>query len=595
MRKNLYVLLLLALFRSLNVTGQDQYHLELLQFLKEGYDIEDAEYIFYKTEQEIVDKLVLYGNASRQLKSLENFNFSIQLEYEVKAAGSNIWDSGINIGNQNPVNQGDIVLITFWARQVSQSSEVMVFAENASDFRKEVYLPLNFTPDWTQYFIAFKSSMFYQSNALTFGFHIAAQIQEFHLGGLTAFNLGQRQLNEVPSSINSALYGGHEPNAAWRDEASRRIEDLRKKDLVVKVQDANGNPIKGATVKVEMQKHEFGFGSAVVGCRFPGNRCFNANYVEKVLDLDGRGHGFNVAVTENALKWDGWEEEWIGTPEETVAAIQWLNDHKIKTRGHTLIWPGWDHLPDDLKAHENDLTYLRNRIHGRIEEMLTHPVLSKLITEWDVLNEITQVRDLEMAFASDPAFTSGREIYPEILDEVSELQPDFINYINDYVVLSGGGAGKAVVDRYKTYLDEIVASGAKFDGIGFPCHIGTQPTSIVKIEQVLDEFYARYGKRMKITEYDINENVDDSTQAKYLADFLTMIFSHPGVDAFLMWGFWDGNHWKNNASLCKSDWTLKVAGQGFIDKVFNEWWTNEDGLTGEDGQFSFRALRVIIS
>ena len=26
-----------------------------------------------------------------------------------------------------------------------------------------------------------------------------------------------------------------------------------------------------------------------------------------------------------------------------------------------------------------------------------------------------------------------------------------------------------------------------------------------------------------------------------------MIFSHPATNGFLMWGFWDGAHWKDNA------------------------------------------------
>jgi GH35 family endo-1,4-beta-xylanase len=340
-----------------------------------------------------------------------------------------------------------------------------------------------------------------------------------------------------------------------------------------------------------MQKHEFGFGSALVGCRFPGNRCYDETYIQKLQDLDGQGHGFNVAVTENALKWDGWEEQWIGSPDETVAAVQWLNDHGITTRGHTLIWPGWNHMPADMMQNQNDPTYLMNRINLRLEEMLTHPILSKLVNEWDVLNEITQVRDLEMALAAKPNYPTGREIYPEILRKVAELKPDCTNYINDYVVFSSGGAGLSVVNRYKSYLDEIVASGAKFDGIGFQSHIGTSPTSILSVQAVLDEFSDRYGKRIKITEYDINENVDMETQAAYLADFLTMIFSHPAVDAFLMWGFWDGNHWKNNAPIFNLDWTLKPSGQAFIDKVFGDWWSSESGMTDDDGLFSLRPFK----
>jgi GH35 family endo-1,4-beta-xylanase len=509
----------------------------------------------------------------------------------VKAAGSNVWDTGINIRSSRSIKKGDVILVVYWAKQTSSSSELKVFAENSSTFAKEIYFTFNLSPDWTQYFAAFESSADYEANGLTLGFHIGAQIQQFQMGGFTALNLGQIDLNKAPSTFSPAFYGGYESDAPWRREAEARIENIRKKDLIVKVVDAQGNPVSGASVGVEMQKHEFGFGSALVGCRFPGNRCYDETYLEKVLNLDGHGHGFNVAVTENALKWDGWEEQWIGTPDETVAAIQWLNDQGIITRGHTLIWPGWDHMPDDMRQQQNDPSYLVDRINGRLEEMLLHPVLSTLVTEWDVLNEITQVRDLEMALAGKQNYITGREIYGEIFSRVASLQPEFTSYINDYVVLSGGGAGNAVIERYKLYLEELVLNNIKFDGIGFQAHIGTQPTSINKVEEVLDEFYDRYGKRIKITEYDINDNVDENTQANYLADFLTMVFSHPGVDAFLMWGFWDGNHWKNNAPLFNQDWTIKPSGQAFIDKVFNEWWTQAEGQTDADGNFKLRVFK----
>ncbi|NND33652.1 MAG: T9SS type A sorting domain-containing protein [Saprospiraceae bacterium] len=586
-----YWLALISMFSCLGLMGQDTYHRELLEFLKEDFAIEPAAFLLYDTEQQINQNLSIYGNKDSQINPIQNFTFSQVVDVSVKAVGTNIWDSGINIRNATGVKRDDIILVAFWAKHTSMTSELKVFAENSSTFEKEIYFAFNLTPDWTQYFAAFKSSGDFDVNGLTLGFHIAAQIQQFQIAGFTGLNFGPIDLKKVPSTFSPAFYGGYEADAPWRVDAASRIEEIRKKDLCVKVFDANGAAIPGALVEVEMQKHEFGFGSALVGCRFPGNRCYNPTYVEKVLDLDGEGHGFNVAVTENALKWDAWEENWIGTPDETVSAIQWLTDQGITTRGHTLVWPGWNHMPDDMLQNQEDVVYLNTRLNSRIEEMINHPVLSKLVTEWDVLNEITHVRDLEMAFSGKPDYVSGRELYIDILKKVENLQPDFVNYINDYVVLSGGGAGNSVVDRYKSYLDEILESGAKFDGIGFQAHIGTHPTSIYKVEDILDEFFARYGKRMKITEYDINDNVDDSTQAIYLADFLTMIFSHPGMDAFIMWGFWDGNHWKNNAPIFNLDWSIKPSGEVFIDKVFREWWTNASGVTSDAGSLTLRPFK----
>ena len=74
-------------------------------------------------------------------------------------------------------------------------------------------------------------------------------------------------------------------------------------------------------------------------------------------------------------------------------------------------------------------------------------------------------------------------------------------------------------------------------------------------------------------------------------DFLTMIFSHPAVEAFIMWGFWDGNHWKGNAPIFREDWSIKPSGEAFIDKVFNEWWTDESITSDVNGNSTISAFK----
>ncbi len=579
-RSQLMLVLFYGVF-AVNVAAQDRYHQELIQELENLYQVTDPNFVLYDTESAIRDNKYLYGDATQTHLDVENFAFSIQTSINVFEAGENIWDTGTGLNNVQPVAAGDAVLFTFWAKQNSSSSGLNVFIENATTFAKEAFFSISFSSDWAQYFVPFEATQAYAAGELTFGFHLAAQVQEISIGGFTALNYGSIDIDQLPSTIAPERYGGFEADAAWRFPAQERIDSLRKSRLEVSIVDGSGNPISDAQVQIKMRRHAFGFGSAVVTGRFPGNRNANETYVDRIFDLDGAGHGFNEVVTENALKWDGWEEEWIGTPEETLSAIRMLSDSGLTVRGHTLVWPGWSHLPSDMESNQTDLEYMRGRMSERIMSMLTHPELSEIITEWDVLNEITQVRDLEKAFDVDQTLESGREIYQEILAQVNEVQPEFTHYINDYVVLSGGGSGQSVVDRYTSYLDEIEASGVRFDGIGFQCHIGTQPTSILKVEEVLDEFFLRYGKRMKITEYDINPSVDEETQARYLDDFLTMVFSHPGVDAFIMWGFWDGNHWKQNAPIFNLDWSVKPSGQVFFDKVFGEWWTDSSFVSSD--------------
>src|SRR5688572_23119345 len=58
-------------------------------------------------------------------------------------------------------------------------------------------------------------------------------------------------------------YAGRAEEAPWRVAAAQRIERYRKGTLRVVVTDRRGKPIPGATVRVSMRRHAFGFGSAV--------------------------------------------------------------------------------------------------------------------------------------------------------------------------------------------------------------------------------------------------------------------------------------------------------------------------------------------
>lgn len=583
-------LMLLSLF-ALSFSGfsQDAYHTNLVNYLRDNYNLVSPKYVLNNTEQTNISSFNIYGNASVSSSSVAGNVFSISAKIDVRSQGNNVWDAGYTTSIKTSVAQGDILLYTFWAKKNSVPSEIVIFAEDNVTYAKELYPTLKLTDEWKRYFLPFKVTKAYAAGKMNIGLHLASQIQNFEIAGLTLLNYGNKyNILQFPSSLGE--YEGYEADAPWRAEAAERIENIRKSNLTVNVKDLSGNALSDATVKIEMMEHEFGFGSAIVACRTPGNRCYNETYLGKLRNLDGKGHGFNVGVTENALKWDGWEEEWIGTPTETVNAIKWLSDSGIKMRGHVLVWPGFDNLPEDMRANKSNLPYLRNRINERLTTMLTHPELSKYIKDWDVINEITQNRDLEYAFDTDPTLTKGRDLYKEIFKKAKELQPELTMYINDYIVESDGGSAAAAA-RYNTYLDEIHAGEVSFDGIGFQAHIGKQPTSILKFKQIFDDYSARYNARIKITEYDIHKEVDPMIQARYLEDLLTMSFSHPAVDAFIMWGFWDGNHWHQNAPIFNLDWSIKPSGQAYIDKVFNAWWTKDETNSDASGKASFRPYK----
>ena len=580
------------LFTSALAFSQDNYHTSLVNQLEINYNLSNPTYPLSSSDEVNRKQMYIYGNATKNevdisIQSLEKAN-----KINVTQVGANPYDSGLGLKTTKNVLKNDLLLFTFWAKKTSATSNLQIFMEHSTTYEKEIFANISLSDQWTQYFFPAKAGQNYGIDQLAMGIQLANAIQSFELAGFTLLNYGANvALSEVPNFLDPSKYDGSDPNAEWRARAAERIEQIRKSDITFVITDSQGLPLKDAHVEIEMQSHDFGFGSAIVPCRFQGNRCYNPTYVEKINNIDGEGHKFNEIVTENALKWDAWEEEWIGTPDETIAALEYLNDLGIRARGHTLIWPGWDLMPMDMEQNKNNIEYLKNRIFSRIDFMLTHPKLKDIVKEWDVINEITFVRDLENHFRDRPGYTTGRELYKEIFDRAASTSPTHINYINDYATLSGGGANLSATERFKSFLDELFESDAKIDGIGFQSHIGSDLTSINKVENILDEFYDRYKVPIKITEYDVDRNIDDEAAGKYLGDFLTMVFSHPSVEAFIMWGFWDGNHWKSNAPMFDLQWRLKPAGQKFIDLVFKEWWTHESATTNMNGQISFRPFK----
>ncbi len=583
-------LLCLFIFSGFLTNAQDTYHTSLQNYLQSNFNLPNGNWVFNNSEAGNFNIDYHYGNMNVTTLDATMQTFEQKLHFEVQAGGANPWDAGYGIPNVGTIDGGDACLLVLWLRAPG-GGKVNIFVENATTYEKEVILTVDLSDQWVQYLIPFEAGNNYSPGSLTTGLHLGWQAQTVELGGLTMLNYDLYDVNDLPSALNNEQYGGWETDAPWRAEAANRIEAIRKADLIVRVLDGEGNPIQDAQVDVEMLQHDYAFGTAVVSRFFAGNNSQNDTYESKLLDLDGEGHGFNWVVFENSMKWPGWENNWVATKPETANATQWLRDHDIKVRGHCLVWPGWNNLPNDIEQNQNNHQYIRNRFNEHIEAITTYPGIEGNVAEWDVLNEITTNRDLEYAFQGQPGYPTGREVYREIFEKLEEVDPVTETYVNDYVTISQGNTGGGLYDLKKQFIHELVDAGVQLDGIGFQGHIGGFPTSIYNVYDILEDFYSTFGLKAKITEYDTNEAMDDELAANYMRDFLTMVFSHPSTNGFMMWGFWDGAHWHDNAPLFYHDWTLKPAGQTFIDLVYDEWWTEDGGYTNESGEYDLRGFK----
>ncbi len=583
------------LFFQFTISAQDTYHSQLEATFLTTYQIPIGQWLFFDNEAAIMDAAGGYGGSYVIQESVDT-EFSKLVKASITNPGNNPWDAGWSIKNREKINAGDKVLIAFSIRSIGGLGKVNVFAENSSTFNKEMFLTVDVSEEWTHYLVPFKSTATYNPNSITFGFHLAHKGQVLEIGGYTAMNFADKvTLDDLPNQTNSDKYDGFEADAPWRAVAAENIENLRKANLNIQVNKTDGTPVASANIEVKMLQHEFAFGAAVNANKIGGNNAQNNIYENKIINLDGQGHGFNWVVFENDMKWPAWENNWFVNNDGVARAVQWLRGQNIKIRGHTLVWPGDNNMPNDIRANQSNIEYINNRVEGHLDAILNYPGVKGEVEEWDVLNEITTNRSIENYFRGETGYETGREYLAEIFKKTRDIDPNTGLWLNDFVTISTNSKpGNGNYDNLKRFTRELIDAGVELEGIGFQGHIGGFPNGIPSVIETLDDFYNDFGLKAKITEYDMPTFVDEATAAQYLGDFLTAIFGHESMNGFLMWSFWDGATWiqgGTKSNFFQLDWTPNASLETFTNLVFNEWWTDETIATSEIGQANIRAFK----
>lgn len=356
---------------------------------------------------------------------------------------------------------------------------------------------------------------------------------------------------------------------AWRQAALERIEEIRKDTLTVRVADREGKPAAGVLVKATLIEHEFGFGTAVAARELLGGGEDSERYRAFIRD------NFNMVVLENDLKWPQWDRD----RQPALEAVAWLRANGIsRVRGHTLAWPGWRWLPPKLKSLESDLPALRERVRAHIEDIVS--ANRGTLAHWDVINEPFTNKDL-MTILGDP-------VMAEWFREARRHDPDALLFINDYNILSSRGEKVDHQDHYSRTIRFLLDQGAPLGGIGMQGHF-TQATTPERMLEILDRF-GEFGLPIAITEYDYQIK-DEAGQAAFFKDFLTLCFSHPRVRWFLMWGFWEGRHWRPDGAMVRRDWSPKQSYEVWRELVKNQWWTRAEAVTDATGTAKIRGFR----
>ncbi|MBI4056745.1 MAG: endo-1,4-beta-xylanase [Elusimicrobia bacterium] len=471
------------------------------------------------------------------------------------------------------IEKEDLLFLTFYVRgsRKERTSPEMefVFERAGGSYKKSIRFPCPVSSSWEKMEIPFLAAERYNAGEAQINFRLGFDPQTVEIGGIDLINYKKSAaLNELP--MTRLTYLGREEQATWRQQALKRIDSIRKSTLHVLVEHPDGKTISGAQVHVKMLRHAFGFGSALNGRFFLSSHESSNGKMYRQIFLEL----FNKAVLENSMKWTFWKK---GGKEQALQAVQWLREHDIPVRGHTLLWPAWNHLPESLLPFKNNPAALRQQIREHVVELVS--TFRGQLVEWDVLNELYANHDLTDIL--------GLRSIVEWFHLARQTDPTAQFYINDYGVLNDTVDSRHL-GQYKKTIQYLLDHQAPLDGIGVQGHFDWELTPPQQLLQNLKPFVA-FGKPIEITEFDV-DITDEGLQADYLRDFMTAMFSHPAVHGIMLWGFWEGVHSSPRAALFRRDWTLRPCGKTWIDLVFNRWWTDERGATNEEGRFVTRGF-----
>ena len=367
-------------------------------------------------------------------------------------------------------------------------------------------------------------------------------------------------------------YVGREPDAPWRKAALDRIEQIRKADFSAQVRGADGKPLSHTKVTLTLRRHEFGFGSAVTAEHLTAETEDGQHYREIVDRL------FSRVVFENDLKDFGWETDAAGKAEHKQRvdeALGWLGRRKISVRGHYLMQIA---TPPNL-AEVKDPDAIRRHFLDTAQERLDFA--GGRVCEWDVINHPVAWSGADLLSKRPGLEKLDREIYEQAQRATS--LPLFVN--EDQIFRPGRQA-----DETFSYIESLKRYGFRVDGLGNQAHF--DESFLPSPEQLFatTDRFATLVPRQAVTEFDIVTQDDEELAADYTRDALIACFSHPAYTGFLLWGFWEGRHWKPEAASWSQDWSIRKRGEVLEEWLGRRWTTRVTLTTGEDGTVRWRGF-----
>lgn len=479
------------------------------------------------------------------------------------AEGQPAWSLQFGQVVGQPVRPGDAIYLQAWLRSPDRATVTFVFELREPPHPKWINRQVRLTPEWREYRFVGRPDRRLEVGQSALKWFLGHGAGTVEIAGVRLQNFGDAPADRFDETID--WWSGRPHPDDWRRPALERIERLRKGDLTVRVVDPAGRPVAGATVRSEQLRHHFRFGTAAPAARLIDTADpDNAKFREVVERL------FNTVTFENDLKWAAEGEPRLAAVDRAAA---WLAERGIAVRGHCLLWGSYQHLAPRARGLRGD--ELRAACRQHVTDYATR--MRGRVYLWDVVNEAGNNTEVWDAI--------GWEQFAEVFRLARAADPTALLCYNDFGILQDPSPHRALV---RARIEQLLAAGAPVDVLGLQGHLNPPLTPVDRMLAILDE-WAAFGKRLEITEFDIGVS-DDKVHGEYVRDVLIAAFSHPAVDGFIQWGFWEGSHWRarDQAHLFRRDWTPRPAAQEYERLVKGDWWSRLEGTSGADGRLELR-------
>lgn len=430
---------------------------------------------------------------------------------------------------------------------------------------------LDISPEWRELPVLFPVTTAIDAGKASVNLLCARSAQAIEVASIRVFRYPAGTDTSAFPRIRKT-YAGREPDAAWRKEALQRIEQHRKADLSLEVRGADGKPLADAEVTLTLRRHEFGFGSAVTAAWLTADSEDGRRYREIVDRL------FSQVVFENDLKDFGWQSGNNGKEaklKQLDQAMDWLEERHISLRGHYLMQIA---VPPNL-AEMKDPEAIRRHFLSTAEERLA---FSKgRVREWDVVNHPVAWSGADLLSKRPGLEKLDREVYD--LAQRATSVPFFVN--EDQLFRPGRQS-----DETFEYVRQLKKDGFRVDGVGNQAHVDESFLPTPEHVLAVTDRFAALVPRQVITEFDITTLNDEELAADYTRDLMIATFSHPAYTGFLLWGFWEGRHWKPEAASWNLDWSIRKRGEVLEEWIGRRWSTTVTLTTDKSGMVRWRGF-----